>query len=1122
MSTKTNMAIFVGFLLLLGAIPVAANSTQAQSLLQPTSMRHPATMPEDDPIFTPRVASTLDSFIDSQGIETAGEGPLFSEVETGLPVSSSGSLDWGDYDNDGDLDLLLTGRISETLTISRVYQNQASNFVDIQAGLIGVVHSSTAWGDYNNDSCLDIALIGNTVLEDGSLLPVTRLYRGNCNGEFTLVPVELPGVHSGAVTWGDYNNDGRLDILLVGRDSADNGLSRIYRNDGQGNFTDINAGLTGMWYADAAWGDYDNDGYLDALLTGSTLTLLYHNNGDGTFSDINAGFQRLRYSSAAWGDYNSDGYLDALLTGYDYYSSSYYAKVYRNDGDNVFTDIGAALENVWRSRAKWGDCDNDGDLDILLIGLSSSGQSISAIYRNDGADTFVDLNAQLYGVHVGDVDWGDYDNDGDLDFVLAGYHSTDEPRVTILYRNNTASTNTIPTPPEGLLSEFPGGTTAVFHWNAGEDSQTPAAGLTYNLRVGRTPGGSEVIAPMSLPQSGTLTVPALGNAGHRLFAEIPYLTPGALYYWSVQAVDTAFAGSHFTAESQFRMPVAPTQVTLQGPQLGVVNKLYTYTTTIFPYNVTLPVTYTWTPEPVLGQNTTQAAFTWTTGGTQTVEVAVSNPYGVVQDTSEIEIYTVPESIVIQGPTVGAAGHTSDFVALISPSDASAPVRYAWYPEPFSGQQTPWATYLWSAGGVKTVTVTVVHVDGMLRASHTVTVTDAEITGLSFYTSGPTPLGAPTYFTASVLSGTGIQYTWDFGDEWGRPLENGISLGGSTASHTYADAGIYLVSLTASNSEGTCIVQGPVEVNSHFEIYLPRVIKRWPPIPNAPTIDPITNPAQSAIYSVVWTSVDDATSYQMEQATNASFENPTVHQTTSRFWTVPTPGNPPGTYYYRVKASNNWGTSGWSNVETTTVAGPVVPGNLIINGGFESGPPASPWVQVSNAGEMIHQLGAHTGKWGLYMGGVENAVDQISQPIQIPASVPQAKLEYWRLIRTNDSIYTVYDEMRCVIWDQNGNVLTFCGQFSNVNQSQNWVHQTFDLSAYRGRTVYIGFKAFNDISLPTQFFIDDVSLATGVTVSLGVTTDQQLSESVKPDVFWNYDAISVQQMERYPSAYIFRR
>jgi len=170
--------------------------------------------------------------------------------------------------------------------------------------------------------------------------------------------------------------------------------------------------------------------------------------------------------------------------------------------------------------------------------------------------------------------------------------------------------------------------------------------------------------------------------------------------------------------------------------------------------------------------------------------------------------------------------------------------------------------------------------------------------------------------------------------------------------------------------------------------------------------------------------------------------------------------------------------------------------LIINGGFETGPPAAPWVQSSNAGEMIHHLGARTGNWGVYMGGGEDVIDQIYQQVTIPIDASSPRLSYWRLIRTEDSIYTVYDEMRCVIWDTDGDVLAFCGEFSNVDQSQDWIRETYNMSAFRGQTVNVGFKAFNDFSLPTQFFVDDASLLT-VSSTTAMVSEVELAPASAP-------------------------
>jgi uncharacterized repeat protein (TIGR01451 family) len=323
-------------------------------------------------------------------------GGFTETIGADLTGVADGSVAWGDYDNDGDLDILLTGG-GTSGPLSKVYRNDGGGtFEDIAADLAPVMESSVAWGDYDNDGDLDILLTG----WDAST-PVSRVYRNDGGSTFTEIAAGLTPVYRGSVAWGDCDNDGDLDILLTGWDGSP--VSKVYRNDAGGTFTEIAHGLTPVHRGSVAWGDYDNDGDLDILLTGedsggNRLSKVYRNDGPSGFTDIGVGLTGVRYSSVAWGDYDNDGDLDILLTGES--GSGYVSKVYRNDG-GTFTDRGAGLTGVYVSSVAWGDYDNDGDLDILLTGATGS-IAVSKVYRNDDCvDLVMSKSAQPISVLPG-------------------------------------------------------------------------------------------------------------------------------------------------------------------------------------------------------------------------------------------------------------------------------------------------------------------------------------------------------------------------------------------------------------------------------------------------------------------------------------------------------------------------------------------------------------------------------------------------------------------------------------------------------------------------------------------------------------------------------------------------
>jgi len=469
--------------------------------------------------------------------------PDFTEIATSLEGVWRSSVKQGDYDNDGDLDIILTGANSSDYAVSKLYRNDSGTYTDISGSvnIVGIHGGAVCWGDYDNDSDLDLLLTGYS----NSYTAVSKIYR-NDSGIFTDISASLTGVYNSSAAWGDYDNDGDLDLLIIGSTAGEIRISKIYRND-SGIFTDISASLVDAYFGSAAWGDYDNDGDLDIALTGWTSNIpvsKVYRNDSGSFTDIATSLEGVYNSSAAWGDYDNDGDLDILLTGSGTYVKI--SKVYRNDS-GTFSDISASLEGVSSGSAAWGDYDNDGDLDILLTGMNGAGQRISKVYRNS-AGVFTDISSSLAGVYGSSAAWGDYDNDGDLDILLTG-EGDYNVKISKIYRNNSYNPNIAPLPPTGLNASI-AGSDLLISFNAGSDLETPSTGLSYNLSIDVN---DENIKPeMSDLTSGYRKIVETGNIGQKLGWTLKNCLIGFLPQEIIdlnikaQTVDNCFTGSAFS------------------------------------------------------------------------------------------------------------------------------------------------------------------------------------------------------------------------------------------------------------------------------------------------------------------------------------------------------------------------------------------------------------------------------------------------------------------------------------------------------------------------------------------------------------------------------------------------
>lgn len=354
---------------------------------------------------------------------------------------------WGgafaDYDNDGDLDLAVTGRPG------RLFRNQGhGQFEDVaeKTGIfsLGRTDNGVAWGDFNNDGRLDLFVTHSSSMTH-------RLLLGAEEGNFTDVSSEAgiarPG-NGGPVLLADFDRNGFLDVLIPGAEPV-----QLFLNHGNMLFEEAGqrAGFDNITFGKGlagCTGDYDNDGDIDVYLVGTNWSFkkrdapnyLFRNRGNGTFEDVTqlAGVSDFSNSKAAlFADYNNDGLLDLYVV-----NDGADNRLFRNNGDGTFTDVAQAAGVVApfaAHSASFGDFDNDGDLDLYVSGASflpedslrlAFGPLPDVLYRNDGFDvargwTFTDITREA-GIenpaHCVAPLWGDFDNDGDLDLFLGNNH----------------------------------------------------------------------------------------------------------------------------------------------------------------------------------------------------------------------------------------------------------------------------------------------------------------------------------------------------------------------------------------------------------------------------------------------------------------------------------------------------------------------------------------------------------------------------------------------------------------------------------------------------------------------------------------------------------------------------
>ncbi len=305
----------------------------------------------------------------------------------------------------------------------------------------------SAWADIDNDGLPDL-FVGqstnygqdqNHLLHHDSIGEFSDITNGN--------PLAMYWLSPRGVTWQDVNADGFVDLFIT-NSGGDQRRNRLLINQGDGTFEkDEGNGLDGLWDEGrgAAWTDFDNDGLVDLYVVAGSedhsdppyrTNALYKNNGDGTWSDVavSAGVADIGHGrGVAWGDINNDGYMDILIgnqVGSDHPGNN---KLYVNNTDGTFTDISESSgisENARTRCVSMADFNNDSLLDLYTVSFGSLAPP-NRLYRNNGDLTFTEVASGLpiSAPNCGNsASWADYDNDGWIDLLAVG-GSPDAPGI---------------------------------------------------------------------------------------------------------------------------------------------------------------------------------------------------------------------------------------------------------------------------------------------------------------------------------------------------------------------------------------------------------------------------------------------------------------------------------------------------------------------------------------------------------------------------------------------------------------------------------------------------------------------------------------------------------------------
>lgn len=376
-----------------------------------------------------------------------------------------GSFGSGDIDQDGDIDFIMTG-LNPARETALYLNDGMGNFTEVEnTPFPNASASVTIFNDLDGDQDLDLFFTGIGL----GIGEFAHIYLNDGSGTFTqLANPALPGFGEPGANLADVDNDGDTDILIIGVDGDGSFVADIFLNNGQAVFSPANqTGIIPLQLAATAFADVENDGDQDLIVSGEqengiSAVFLYLNDGQGNFSlSQNSGFEPFNANDVDASDVDNDGDMDVLMSG----STDMFeirTMLYLNNGSGQFSELeNTGIQNTFAGTNAFGDLDNDGDQDIVVLGSQAGGipNIYNIVYENQGNNLYIPVDT-IGGEYIAACLIADLNGDALRDIIVQGF--VDDTNLywnsgaIVLNAEEMASTKLeiYPNPTSGILTFY--------------------------------------------------------------------------------------------------------------------------------------------------------------------------------------------------------------------------------------------------------------------------------------------------------------------------------------------------------------------------------------------------------------------------------------------------------------------------------------------------------------------------------------------------------------------------------------------------------------------------------------------------------------------------------------------